>query len=155
MTETANEPFRGGAEERHNPFAVGAEDAANEDVPRSTLTIDRVEDLVVDLGNGNEESVSYRLYTGSSLIRKGCVLVVRFATRHVFIEGARLRPLRDAISNKRCRHLRISSRMETINAQKDGGPVISALRVVKPSAGDQELEPELAESSPGEALRPS
>jgi hypothetical protein len=95
--------------------------------------------LVVDLGNGNEEAVPYRLYTGSSLIRKGAILVARFHERYVFLEGRRLKPLRDAISNKRCGNLRISSRMERIDADKNGAPVITALRVVKPKEGNNEL----------------
>jgi len=83
--------------------------------------------------------MAYRLYTGSSILRKGAVLVVRFHDRWVFLEGNRLKPIRDAVSNKRCGTLRISSRMERINAEKNGDPIITALRVVSPKQGGNEL----------------
>ena len=139
MRETAKDPFRGGSKSDENPFSGFGASAANEDAPKPGLSIDRVEDLVVDLGHGNEEAVPYRLYTGSSLIRKGQVLVVRFHERHVFIEGERLKPLRDAISNKRCGNLRIISRLDILKAQKSHEPVVTALRVVKPKQGNNEL----------------
>ena len=139
LREKAKDPFRGGSDPDENPFSGFGAAAANEDAPKTGLTIERVEDLVVDLGHGNEEAVPYKLYTGSSLIRKGGIRVVRFHERFVFVEGIRLKPIRDAVSNKRCGHLRSSSRMERINAEKSGEPIITALRVVKPKQGNNEL----------------
>ena len=107
-----------------------------------------MDDLVVDVGNGSEESVAYHLYLGTSLRNKGTLLVARFATRTVVVEGRSLKDLRDAISHRRCALLRISDRVDLMNAQHTGAPVITSLRVLTPKQGDELLAAELDGQEP-------
>ena len=153
MKEEARSSFGNGGRSspEPNPFSGFGGSPANQDVPKPGLSIDRVEDLVVDLGNGCEESIAYRLYTGTSMIRAGEILVLRFHDRWVFVEGKRLRPVRDAVANKRCANLRISSRVETLEADKESGAVVTAVRVVKPKRGNNELAMLMEGRSPLEA----
>jgi len=150
LTREAGERFQGqsGGSDPFSEAPTETPEAANEDERLQGLSARAVDDLVIDCGNGDEESVSYHLYTGTSLRKKGCLLVVRFATRTVFIEGERLKPYRDAVANRRCALLRISSRVELMNAQKDGKPVIRKLRVVTPRRGDDLLMAELEGQEP-------
>lgn len=111
------------------------------------LSLSRADDLLVECGRGDEESIPYHLYTGTSLRKQSTLLVVRFATRTILIEGERLRPYRDAISRRRLERLQISTRTELIESQKDLSPVITKLRVYTPKEGEIQLQDELGSST--------
>ena len=107
--------------------------------------IGRSEDLLIECGDGDEETISYHLYLGTSLRRQATQLIVRFATRTLIVDGERLGPVRDEIAARRCLRLRVSDRTELMGAYNAKGPVVRGVRVLTPKGGEEALGGEVVE----------
>lgn len=132
----------------HDPFTKGDSNSSeNRGVPdaRAPSETGRNDDLLIECGDGDEETISYHLYLGTSLRRQATQLIVRFATRTLIVDGERLGSVRDEIAARRCLRLRISDRTELMSASSARRRVITGIRVLTPKGGEEVLAEELEE----------
>lgn len=132
----------------HDPFSKGVSErsaARGQSVGTAASEVGRSDDLLIECGDGDEETISYHLYLGTSLRKQATQLIVRFATRIVIVDGERLAGVRDRIAARRCARLRASDRTELMRAGGGKGPIVGRIRVLTPKTGEDVLAEEREE----------